>query len=77
MSKTKMNNLWSSLLANAILAIAYSAYKVIDRCQRSKCAYTNQGLEFDLGEPADCPAQDMSKLADLIKARSQHHLTKV
>lgn len=68
---------WESLGANGILALAYAAWQLIDRCMNSKCRYTKEaGLEYDLGDPAECPATDMAQLAELIKARSLHHLTK-
>ena len=65
----------SSLLANGLLALGYAAWKVFDRCSKSKCRMDKEsGLTFDLGEPSDCPATDMSNLADLLKQRSMHHL---
>ena len=68
-------NFTSSLLANGLLALGYAIWKVFDRCSKSKCRMDKEsGLVFDLGEPADCPATDMSNLADLLKQRSMHHL---
>ena len=70
-----MDNFWSSVGANALLALGYTAFKIFDRCSKSKCKMDKEhGFQFDLGDPEDCPATDMSNLADLLKARSQHHL---
>ena len=64
---------WESLGANAILAGAYVGYQLINMCLHSKCRYNKEGgLDFDLGEPKD-PATDMSKIAELLRARSEHH----
>ncbi len=64
---------WESLGANAILAGAYVGYQLINRCLHSKCRYNKEGwLDFDLGEPMDA-ATDMGKIAELIRARSEHH----
>ena len=64
---------WDSLGANAVLAAAYVAYQVVNRCLHSKCRYNKEGgLDFDLGEPMDA-ATDMGKIADLIRARSELH----
>ena len=72
-----MENFYSSMLANGLLALAYAGYKVIDRCSKSQCRYGAAGLEFDLGEPAtDCPATELGNLAELLKKRSQHYLQK-
>ena len=66
---------WESLGANAVLAIAYAAYKVMDRCMHSKCRYNKEGgFDFDLGDPAECPVADMANLGELLKQRSAHHL---
>ena len=68
---------YESLGANALLAVGYLVYKVFDRCLHSRCKFTKEGgLDFDLGEPEDCPATDMGKLADLLKQRSQHYRAK-
>ena len=72
-----MDNFWSSVGANALLALGYAAFKIFDRCSKSKCAIDKEhGLQFDLGDPEECPATDMANLAELLKARSQHHLSK-
>ena len=64
---------WDSLGANAVLAAAYVAYQLVNRCLHSKCRYNKEGgLDFDLGEPSDA-ATDMGKIAELIRARSEHH----
>ena len=64
---------WDSLGANAVLAAAYVAYQLVNRCLHSKCRYNKEGgLDFDLGEPMDA-ATDMGKIAELIRARSEHH----
>ncbi|MCH2064859.1 MAG: hypothetical protein MK194_14185 [Roseibacillus sp.] len=64
---------WSSLGANAVLAAAYVAYQLVNRCLHSKCRYNKEGgLDFDLGEPMDA-ATDMEKIAELIRQRSEHH----
>ena len=64
---------WESLGANAILAGAYVGYQLINRCLHSKCRYNKEGgLDFDLGEPIDA-VTDMGKIAELIRARSEHH----
>jgi len=64
---------WDSLGANAVLAAAYVAYQLVNRCLHSKCRYNKEGgLDFDLGEPMDA-ATDMRKIAELIRARSEHH----
>ena len=68
-----MDGLYNNLLANGLLAAFYVVYKIIDRCMHSKCRYTKtDGFQFDLdGEPdSENPAQDMSKLAELIKSRA-------
>ena len=50
----------SSLLANGLLAIGYAAWKIFDRCSKSKCRMDKEsGLTFDLGDPSDCPATDL------------------
>ncbi len=63
-----------SVAANALLVGVYVVYKLINRCLTSKCRYTREdGLDFDLGStPADA-ANDMEKIAELLKARSMHH----
>ena len=67
------DTLWQSIGANALLAVAYAAWKVFERCQRSKCAVDKEkGFTFDLGDPGECAATDMAKLGELLKARSQH-----
>ena len=69
------SNFTSSLLANGLLAVGYAIWKIFDRCSKSKCRMDKEsGLTFDLGDPGDCPATDMSNLADLLKQRSMHHL---
>ena len=70
------SNFVSSIGANALLAIAYAAYKLFDRCQRSKCKMTKEaGLTFDLGDPDDCPVTDMQRLAEVLRQRSEHHFS--
>ena len=65
---------WESLGANALLAAAYAAYKIFDRCSRSKCKMDHEhGLQFDLGDPSECPGTEMNKLAEILKSRSQHY----
>ncbi len=71
------SNFVSSIGANALLAIAYAAYKIFDRCSRSKCKMTKEaGLTFDLGDPDDCPATDMRRFAEVLRQRSEHHIKK-
>ena len=70
-----MDGLYNNMLANALLAGFYVAYKVVDRCLHSKCRYTkDQGFTFDLdGDPQEgvaCPATDMEKIAEIIKSRA-------
>jgi len=70
------SNFLGSIGANFLLAVAYAAYKVLDRCQRSKCKMTKEaGLTFDLGDPDDCPASDMKRLAEVLRQRSEHHFS--
>ena len=70
-----LGTFWESIGANALFGLAYVAYKIFERCQKSKCKMDKEhGLTFDLGEPGDCAASDMSRLGDLLKARSIHHL---
>ena len=66
------DSLGNNLLANGILAVLYVGYKIIDRCMHSKCRYTKtDGFAFDLdGEPEECPATDMERIAELIKSRA-------
>ena len=69
------SNFVSSIGANMLLALAYAAYKIFDRCQRSKCKMTKEaGLTFDLGDPDECPATDMQRFAEILRERSEHHL---
>ena len=71
------SNFVSSIGANMLLALAYAAYKIFDRCQRSKCKMTKEaGLTFDLGDPDDCPATDMQRFAEILRQRSEHHFNK-
>lgn len=71
------SNFMSSMLANGLLALGYAAWKVFDRCSKSKCRMDKEsGLTFDLGEPSDSPATDMGHLAEILKQRSMHHLAK-
>ena len=64
---------WESLGANGVLVVVYTVYKLFDRCLHSKCRYTKEhGLDYDLGDPTDAPA-DMEKIAELLKSRSLHH----
>ncbi len=66
-----MDGLGNNLLANAVLALAYGLYKVVDRCLHSKCKYsTVDGFSFDADGPEECPATDMSKIADLLRSRA-------
>lgn len=68
-----MDGLYNNLLANGLLAGFYVVYKILDRCMHSKCRYTKtDGFAFDLdGEPGeDCPANDMERIADLLKSRA-------
>ena len=61
-----------SVAANAILVAVYIGYKIVNRILTSKCRYSkNDGWDFDLGE-VDA-ANDMEKIAELLKARSIHH----
>ena len=70
------SNFVSSLGANMLLALAYAAYKVFDRCQRSKCKMTKEaGLTFDLGDPDECPVTDMQRFAEILRQRSEHHFS--
>ena len=56
------------------LAACVTLFVPVDRCLHSRCKFTKEGgLDFDLGEPEDCPATDMGKLADLLKQRSQYY----
>ena len=67
---------WDSLGANAVLAAAYVAYQLVNRCLHSKCRYNKEGgLDFDLGEPMDAAA-DMGKIAELLRSRSERHKEK-
>jgi len=69
-----MDGLGNNLLANALLALAYGLYKVVDRCMHSKCKYTKDGgLAFSLDETGECPATDMEKIADLLRSRALVH----
>jgi|GEM_PF-5485298 len=69
-----MDGLGNNLLANALLALAYGLYKVVDRCLHSKCKYTKDGgLAFSLDETSECPASDMEKIAELLRARALVH----
>ena len=69
-----MNGFLESLGANAILLGGFVLYKLVRRCLYSKCRVKDGTLDFDLGEPEDCPANDMAAIAELIKKRSEHHL---
>ena len=70
MSSTFMENLY----ANAILAGGYLVYNFFDRCLHSRCKFTKEGgLDFDLGDPEDCPSNDTAKLGELLKQRSLHY----
>ena len=70
------SNFVSSIGANALLAIAYAAYKIFDRCSRSKCKMTKEaGLTFDLGDVDECPVTDMQRLAEVLRQRSEHHFS--
>ena len=66
-----------SVLANVLLGGVYIIYKVSHRCLTSRCRYSRDaGFTFDLdGEGGDqpCPIQDMQKIAELIKQRSELH----
>lgn len=63
-----------SVAANAILVGVFVIYKIINRCLTSKCRYTREdGLDFDLGATPIDAADDMNKIAELLKARSMHH----
>ena len=62
-----------SVAANAVLVGVYIGYKIINRILTSKCRYSKQeGWDFDLGATPDA-ANDMERIADLLKARSLHH----
>lgn len=69
----ELSTFWENMLANAVLGVAYLGYKILDRCLHSRCKYTaEKGFDFDMdgaGEP--CPANDLSKIGDLLKQRSQ------
>lgn len=70
------SSFWNSLLANGVLALAYTLYKVFDRCANSKCKMNKQeGFTFDLGDPAQCPSVELEKLSELLKSRSMHYKT--
>jgi len=72
-----LSTFWESIGANALLVVCYAAYKVFDRCQKSKCKMDKEsGFTFDLGDPGECAATDMARLGDLLKARSMHHLVR-
>ena len=63
-----------SVAANALLVGVYVIYKIINRCLTSKCRYTREdGLDFDLGATPMDAANDMERIAELLKARSMHH----
>ena len=67
---------WDSLGANAVLAAAYVAYQLVNRCLHSKCRYNKEGgLDFDLGPTGEdvSPAAEMGRIAELLKSRSLHH----
>lgn len=69
-----MDGLGNNLLANGVLAVVYVLYKIIDRCLHSTCKYTTvDGFSFDADGPEgdECPATDMSKIADLLRTRAQ------
>ena len=70
-----MDGLGNNLLANAVLALAYGLYKVVDRCLHSKCKYDAvDGFSFDAdGGPEECAATDMAKIADLLRSRAALH----
>ena len=69
---------WNSLAANGVLAVAYAAYKIFDRCANSKCRVNKEdGFTFDLGDPADCPGTELEKLSEMLKQRSIHYKTSV
>ena len=67
--------LWESLLANALLAAAYAAYKVVDRCLHSKCRFNkDDGFTFDLdGDPEENEhtAIDMERLGAILMQRGK------
>ena len=69
-----MNGFVESLGANAILLGGFVLYKLVRRCLYSKCRVKDGALDFDLGEP-ECAANDMATIAELIKKRSEHHLS--
>ena len=67
-----------SVLANVVLGAVYIVYKISHRCLTSRCRYSrDDGFTFDLdGEDADdqpCPVQDMQRIAEMIKQRSELH----
>ena len=65
---------WNSLAANGVLAVAYAAYKIFDRCANSKCRMNKEdGFTFDLGDPATCPGTELEKLSEILKQRSMHY----
>lgn len=69
-----LNTFWESMAANGLLALAYTVYKVFDRCANSKCKMDKEhGLQFDLGDPANCPSSEFEKLSELFKQRSMHY----
>ena len=71
-----MDGLGNNLFANALLAAVYILYKTIDRCLHSKCKYsTVDGFTFDIDgdqNGAECPANDMERVADLLKNRASY-----
>ena len=66
-----------SALANVGLAAVYILYKVSHRCLTSRCRYTrDDGLVFDIdgeGGKEPCPVEDLHKIAEMIKRRSELH----
>ena len=69
-----LDTFWESVAANGLLAVAYAAYKIFDRCANSKCRVDKtNGFTFDLGDPANCPGTELEKISDLLKQRSMHY----
>lgn len=72
-----METFWENMLANAILGVAYLAYKIVDRCAQSKCKYsTDKGLVFDLDNGEPCPVTDLNKISDMLKRRASQYKLK-
>jgi len=69
------DGLWNNLLANAVLAVVYVGYKIVDRCTHSRCRYGEKGLEFDIDPGDGDPADEMHQIAEMLKSRALVHRT--